>query len=185
MARAPTSLRKLRFLVLLSSFLLGIGISAPSMTVVPNYGNLSGIIKVFQPDLAQTQSFSILEGVWQLLVAESLGNIFVGSLLLLFSILFPLWKLGILSSSIGALSRSECPMRGLFLVEKLGKFSMIDIFVMALLVVAIKGLPGGTEVQINWGLAAFAASVLISMKIPQELTSHSLKSEPPQSDNEN
>ena len=166
-------LAKLRSLVLCSSLLLGLGISAPSMTVVPNYGEFSSLIKVFKPDLAKAQSFSIVEGIWQLLSSASVGNMFVGLVILLFSLLFPLWKLGVMSCSIGALRRGECPMRSLHLVDKLGKFSMIDIFVMALLVVAIKGLPGGTEVQINWGLWAFAASVLISMKVPHWIAERS------------
>jgi hypothetical protein len=37
--------------------------------------------------------------------------------------------------------------------------------VLAVLVVAIKGLPGGSRVAIEWGAAAFCASVLLSIYI--------------------
>jgi uncharacterized paraquat-inducible protein A len=42
---------------------------------------------------------------------------------------------------------------------------MLDVFVLAVLVVAIKGLPGGSRVAIEWGAAAFCASVLLSIYI--------------------
>lgn len=44
-----------------------------------------------------------------------------------------------------------------------GKFSMLDVMVIAVLVVAIKALPGGTKIALGWGLFAFAGSVLLSM----------------------
>ena len=48
----------------------------------------------------------------------------------------------------------------------LGKFSMVDVFVIALLVVTIKGLPGGTRVSLGWGFWCFATAVLLSLAIP-------------------
>ena len=44
-----------------------------------------------------------------------------------------------------------------------GKFSMLDVFVVGLIVLAIKGLPGGSRVTLGWGVAAFAASVVLSI----------------------
>ena len=40
---------------------------------------------------------------------------------------------------------------------------MLDVAVIAVLVVAVKGMPGGTAVLPGWGLWAFALSVLLSM----------------------
>lgn len=162
----PPSLPFLQALILLSSILLALGLVAPSMTIVPEFGSLGGLLAVFKPELVRPESFSIVAGIWELLKSGLPGNIFVGLLLLLFSVLFPLWKLGVLHSSIGALRRGECPMRGLYLIDKLGKFSMIDIYVIALLVLAVKGLPGGSEVRINWGLCSFAVSILLTLKVP-------------------
>jgi uncharacterized paraquat-inducible protein A len=49
------------------------------------------------------------------------------------------------------------------LAHHAGKFSMLDVFVVGLIVLAIKGLPGGSRVTLGWGVAAFAASVILSM----------------------
>ena len=46
---------------------------------------------------------------------------------------------------------------------------MLDVFVLAVLVVAVKGLPGGSRVLIEWGAAAFCASVLLSIYISLHL----------------
>ena len=40
---------------------------------------------------------------------------------------------------------------------------MLDVAVIAVLIVAAKGMPGGTAVIPGWGLWAFAVSVLLSM----------------------
>jgi len=42
---------------------------------------------------------------------------------------------------------------------------MLDVFVLAVLVIAVKGLPGDSKVVIEWGAAAFCASVLLSIYI--------------------
>jgi hypothetical protein len=44
---------------------------------------------------------------------------------------------------------------------------MLDILVIAILVLAIKGLPGGTSIRLSWGVFAFTAAVVFSMKLPQ------------------
>jgi paraquat-inducible protein A len=50
-------------------------------------------------------------------------------------------------------------------VNQLGKWSMLDVFVLAVLVIAVKGLPGDSKVVVEWGAAAFCASVLLSIYI--------------------
>jgi hypothetical protein len=41
---------------------------------------------------------------------------------------------------------------------------MVDVFVIALLILAIKGLPGGSQVILHAGLYCFAGSVLCALK---------------------
>jgi paraquat-inducible protein A len=53
------------------------------------------------------------------------------------------------------------------IMEKLGKWSMLDVFVIASLVVCFKGFPGGTHIQVQWGIYLFALSVLLSMLATQ------------------
>ena len=40
---------------------------------------------------------------------------------------------------------------------------MLDLLVVALLVIAIKGLPGGTQVTLDWAAPAFCASILLTL----------------------
>jgi paraquat-inducible protein A len=40
---------------------------------------------------------------------------------------------------------------------------MLDVFVVGLIVLAVKGLPGGAKISLGWGVFAFAASVIVSI----------------------
>ena len=46
-----------------------------------------------------------------------------------------------------------------------GKYSMVDVFVVALLVVAAQTLPGGTTIELRWGAYAFAAAALLAIPV--------------------
>jgi paraquat-inducible protein A len=84
---------------------------------------------------------------------------------LLFSVVFPIWKLGVYFMATARRARGLDTGASVRWVNQLGKWSMLDVFVLAVLVVAIKGLPGGSRVAIEWGAAAFCASVLLSIYI--------------------
>ena len=57
-------------------------------------------------------------------------------------------------------------MDGLMLMlDRTFKFLFVFVFVLAVLVIAVKGLPGDSKVFIEWGAAAFCASVLLSIYI--------------------
>ena len=155
-----------RLAIILSSILLGCGLFAPCMVLVPGLGDYTELAKLFRPDLTLPRSVSIAWGVWTLFTE---GKYFVGGVLLAFSVLFPLWKLGVLWQATYLIDHHEMTARRLRLVEKLGKYSMLDIFVMALIVLAVKGLPGGTEVQIGWGAVSFLVAALMAMGIPSRL----------------
>jgi uncharacterized paraquat-inducible protein A len=47
---------------------------------------------------------------------------------------------------------------------------MVDVFVVALLVVTSKSYPGGTTVEIEWGIFAFAGAALLSMLVGAGVT---------------
>ncbi|MHC4225304.1 MAG: paraquat-inducible protein A, partial [Planctomycetota bacterium] len=59
------------------------------------------------------------------------------------------------------------PARGL--VSALGKYSMVDVFFIALLVLASQTLPGGTSVEIRWGAYAFAAAALVALPVAVDI----------------
>ncbi len=165
MGKTPATIRAA---LVLASILFALGLFAPSMTIVPHFGELTRAVKIFKPNFDRPQEVSIASGIVTLLRA---GEYTVGTVILVFSVLFPLWKLGVLWGGVESVSRHTAASKELLFIEKLGKFSMLDVYVMALLVICIKGLPGGTEVKLNWGLISFCLSVVLTMKITQWIES--------------
>jgi len=154
---------RLCILLLLCNILFAIGLFAPCMTILPGFGEFTSLVAFLKPEFGKASTISIAEGIAAL---YSDGKYFIASVVLLFSVIFPLWKLGVLWASVLAIYRGESAAKLLKNIEKLGKFSMVDIFVIALIILAIKGLPGGTAVQLNWGVFTFTASVILSICLP-------------------
>jgi paraquat-inducible protein A len=104
---------------------------------------------------------SIIEGTWRLLAQ---GHLLLFVIIATFSILLPLVKLVLI---LGVLTRRRhgALLRGtLELVHRFGRWSMLDVFVVALLVVSVK-LGAIAEVTTHYGLYAFAAAVLLTMVV--------------------
>ncbi|OQX45604.1 MAG: paraquat-inducible membrane protein A, partial [Candidatus Sedimenticola endophacoides] len=56
-------------------------------------------------------------------------------------------------------------------MHEYGRWSMLDVFVVALLVVSVK-LDAIARVQIHYGLYAFSAAVLITMLVTARVARH-------------
>ena len=80
--------------------------------------------------------------------------------LLLFSVLAPLAKGGALVWVWHRLPRARAAA-ALDHLALLGKLSMAEVFLLAVVLVGIKGVGVGT-VEVSWGLPAFVAAVLLS-----------------------
>jgi len=150
----------LRIVLLVGCVLLGLGLVGPCMTIQPSFGPYTGWVKLLNPELAEPSTYSILGGILEMINSDSAA---LGWLLLAFSVAFPSVKLATLWWAIGELKRGRPGGAALWLTHHAGKFSMLDVLVVAVLVLAIKGLPGGTTITIGWGLYAFAASVVLSI----------------------
>jgi hypothetical protein len=147
-------------LTLTSAILFAVGIFAPSFTMIPKLGNgyFEWLVRRFVSSDLEPRSFSLVGGIVHLFRD---GEFFVGSVILVFSVIFPASKLAALGFSFRAEQGSA--ERHLGLLEQLGKWSMLDVFVIAALVVCFKGFPGGSHVEVEWGIYVFAASVVLSM----------------------
>lgn len=107
-------------------------------------------------------TFSISSGLVQLLEE---GRIFLFVIILLFSVVLPVIKLGVLFRLLGSRDNSsETLHRYLHLMHQYGKWSMLDVFVVALLVVTVK-LGAVASVETHYGLYAFGVAVLLTMVI--------------------
>ena len=107
----------------------------------------------------EANTFSLVSGLGELLAH---GQFFLFLIILAFSILFPITKMVLLGFiafyDVDATARE----RQLKWLTTFGKWSMLDVFVIALLVVSLK-LGDLVNVQIHAGLYFFAASVLLTM----------------------
>ena len=121
---------------------------------------------VFAP-LLTLKKFFIFSNTVSL--ASSLGQLadegyyLILVLLFCFSILLPIAKLVLLLRLVNAsLLDSDRHRRRLHWMARVGKWSMLDVFVVAVLLVTVK-LDVIADVKVHAGLYAFVASVLLTM----------------------
>ncbi len=150
----PEQARRLRYLIWSAALLLLVGLVAPIITL--------------RKFVLVENTFSVLSGVIELLQN---GQIFLFLLLTGFSVVLPILKLGVLYRLV---SRNEAMQdRGRKLLHWMhlyGKWSMLDVFVVAVLVVAVK-MGAIVDVEMRYGLYAFAASVMLTMFITARVVS--------------
>lgn len=156
----------LKILILVATLLLGLGLFGPCMTIQPGYGEFQWAVELFKPDMVKPTTYSICSGIYQLFQD---GDILVGILVFAFSFAFPIWKICVIWACTHSLQEGSGNPTFLRLVDNLGKLSMLDVLFIALLVLAIKGLPGDTKVVIGWWVWAFCASILIGMWVSSKL----------------
>jgi len=140
-------------LLLLAAFLFfGAGVALPFFSVTQLW--------IFR------DAISVLSGLVDL--AQS-GEWFLFIIIFLFTLVFPLVKLGVLTAAWGIgpddPSRADRMLRW---ASNLGKWSMLDVFVVAILVVALKSA-SLAEIELGPGIYLFTSSVLLT-----QLASHLL-----------
>jgi hypothetical protein len=158
---ALSSARSLAILNWCSHVLLGIGLLAPCMTVIPRMDPLHGLGR-WLGLVDEPRSYSIATGVLQLVRG---GNVAIGVVLLVFSVLFPIAKLVVFRVALADARRGRPAGRARDVAARYGRYSMADVFVVALTVIVSKSFPGGTTVDVRWGAFAFAAAALLSMAV--------------------
>jgi paraquat-inducible protein A len=158
--RMRRTLWSVRGCIAVSAALLGVGLAGPCMTIQPAFGPMDGWIRIFKPDMVRPTQYSVFGGITAL---YHNGSVALAILLLAFSVVFPTIKLAVMAAATSALSQGHPPGLLMTLAHHAGKFSMLDVFVVGLIVLAIKGLPGGSRVTLEWGVTLFAASVVLSL----------------------
>ncbi len=152
MPSSPTRRRRERFLVnvLITCALIALlfGIAAPMLT-------LKKLVWI-------TNQFSLLSGVGALWRE---GHYVLCLIIAAFSIVLPLCKIAVLyrvwNTPTERLRRS---LRYLHWLSALGKWSMLDVFVVAVLLASVK-LGALASVEVHFGLYAFAAAAVLTMII--------------------
>ncbi len=137
---------------------------APFFRMQPRLGSavLEKIVTLTTGESFEAQTFSLLGGIRHLWVDGQSG---LAAVLFLFSVLFPVIKLTGLVLQVGQLLPTTSS--AVVWLSRLGKWSMLDVLVLALIVVAFKAFPGGTRIELCWGTWTFAISVIASMAASQ------------------
>ena len=128
-------------LALLVPGILGPFMTVTTLGIVENYSIIELIVRLWK------------EGQWALL-----------AIVAIFSLIFPLAKLLFLitiTARVIPLSKQTCKKLYSF-TEKTARFSMVDVMVIALMVVALK-VEGVASVTVAWGTACFFLSVMFSL----------------------
>jgi paraquat-inducible protein A len=111
--------------------------------------------------LGTSRRYSLIGGILELFHS---GNIFIGSILLLFSVVFPIVKLVMIlmaTSSLAPLSeKTRRRMHKLAVVT--GKYSLLDLLVVAVMIVLVK-LGDMANVEAQPGTVLFGVAVLLSI----------------------
>ena len=144
----PRTARLLKLLIAGAAILLGVGLVAPIIT-------LHKFVLI-------DNTFSVLSGIIELLEE---GQYFIFLILACFSVLIPILKLVVLYILVSSVQASDARVKKyLHWMHLYGKWSMLDVFVVAVLVVAVK-LGAIASVEMHYGLYAFAGSVLLTMYV--------------------
>jgi len=159
-----SSLSMARFSLAVACFCFGLALGLPVFSLTPGVGELTGWLRLLKPDQMATTTQSLLGGIRLLWVD---GNPFLACILITFCLILPISKFLILwgeaygmplSGSIwGRFCRATAP------------YAMVEVFVLALLVMVVKGLPGGSLIVIQTGAWCFTGSVLLSLFAAQLL----------------
>ena len=153
----------LHCLCFVASITLGVGIFAPCIQIIPAFGEYTDIVESLRPDMAEIQTYSIISGILEL---YRTADYFIAVVIFLFSVCFPVFKLSLIWQAVFDLPNR----RSLDFVTKAGKYSMLDVFVLGILIVCLKGLPGGTSAEMKYGIIFFTISILLSFIIPAQIS---------------
>jgi paraquat-inducible protein A len=146
--------RRLWWLLLLATILLAVGVNFPMLTISQFF--------------VMETSFSVISGIYQLLLN---GQILLFILVALFSLILPVLKIVVLFRILSVKHGDPVAIsRYLRLMHEYGRWSMLDVLVVAVLIVAVK-LGTIASIEIHFGLYVFAAAVLLIMYITNRVVS--------------
>jgi paraquat-inducible protein A len=144
--------KRLRWLLVLTSFLLIAGFVTPMLTISKFW--------------FINNSVSIITGVWQLLQD---GHFFLFIVITSFSIILPIAKIALLFNLLHP--NTTHPNRRkklLHLMHDYGRWAMLDVMVVAILIVTVK-LGAIASIQVHSGLYIFGIAVLLIMFITHQV----------------
>jgi len=144
---------------------LGVGLAAPILSV-----EASKSLPLVGETVFQFESKGILSTVQSLWGS---GNAWLAALLLCFSVVIPVLKTSLVALTFWS-DTHHWSLRGFALSQHIGKWSMADVFVVAILVAYLANHGHGvTDAEVQAGLYFFAGYVVLSL-VATQLIAHRL-----------
>ena len=145
-------------LVMFSACTFAAGLVLPLFKIEPRAEEWTEALKLLAPGKMQSKEITLLGGIagmWQG------GERVLSIILALFSVVLPLAKLSILTVEAAAPEVLSDSWRQL--MKSVSRYAMVEVFVVALLVMLVKGMPGGSRMELGIGTTAFVLSVLTGL----------------------
>jgi uncharacterized paraquat-inducible protein A len=150
--------------------LFGMALGLPVFSITPAMGELTGWLRLLRPDEMATTTQSLLGGIRLLWVD---GDPLLSLILVTFCVILPLTKFLILWGECFGMPLGDS-LWGRF-CRATAPYAMVEVFVLALLVMVVKGLPGGSVIEVKNGAWCFAGSVILSLVAANLLNPRSAK----------
>ncbi|MBE06158.1 MAG: hypothetical protein CMO37_02530 [Verrucomicrobiaceae bacterium] len=164
--------RIILFLIVVSCFLFGSASILPIFSIEPAVGEWTALAEILSPEEMQPQSFSLLKGVrllWQ--EDERMLACIIG----LFSLLLPVIKLSVLWAE--ALFSGSLSKKWMSFLQAVSRYAMLEVFLVAMTVLLLKQMPGGSRITLESGFYSFGVSVLLSLVVAQFVEARKKQSE--------
>lgn len=148
-----TQVKRLLWLLFLAGILLVVGMLSPIMTI--------------RKMVFFRNEFSLIGGLVDMLRG---GEIFLFIVISAFSVVLPIFKIALLFYLLRNLdTHTTRQRRWLRWFHDYGKWSMLDVFVVAVLLTSVK-LGSLVTVQVHYGLYVFAAGIIGIMYVTMRVT---------------
>jgi len=145
-------------LILAAAFSFGVACMLPLLVIQPELGMAQPIVELFDAAAVKDRQILLLESIWSL---WSTGERILALVIGVCALLLPIFKFQLLYLE-HAKSSIRVPVK---LRDMISKLAMAEVFLIALILVVIKEMPGGTEVQLAAGFYWFLTSVLVAIFI--------------------
>ena len=154
--------RRSLILIAISCFLFGSASILPIFSVKPAAGEWTAIAQILSPSDMKTVNFSLIDGVLTLWSEEEK---ILAAIIAIFSLILPIIKLSVLWAETlfyGLLSE-----KWMGFLQIISRYAMLEVFLVAMTVLLLKEMPGGSRITLEGGFYAFGGSVILSLLTAQ------------------
>lgn len=153
------------YLSILSFITLVAAYITPFFYIVPGFGdpllnNIMFVVGLY----ADEHEYSIIGSIYEL---YNDGSIFLAAVLFAFSVIAPISKSILLI--IMSYSRSQHQTWLRWILKKIAPYSMLEIFVITILVLMSKHIPGIEKIRLDVGACFFVASIVLGVTVSNQL----------------